>query len=238
SLHDPSKGEVVVGHARARGALPRPPRRQVIVGQVHDFELWHVAVAHVALKLGDPHIRTLQIERGQIERYGVGIYVGGQVALRHRPARIPLDHFAVVAESDALAGRERPQETPLRLVAFFAVPVRALAGVPGGHDLLTVVRHVRSGGPDVSLRTDLGVYEEAIEQPEAARQSVMVWSNGDVGEIDEAGVAVAFLHVSKHLIVSTVLFDDVDDVPEGRIAPRLGPTLPVIGSCDTLGEAC
>ena len=201
---------------------------------MHDFELWHVAVAHVALEFGDPHIRALLILRDQIERYVVGIHVGGQVALRHRPAGIPLDHFAVVAESDALAGRERPQEAALRLIALFAVHVGPLAGVTGGHNLLTVVRDVGGGGPDVSLRTDLGIHEEAIEQAEAPRQRVMVRGDGDVGEIDEARVAIAFLHVSEYLIVGAILFDDVDDVAERRIAPRRGPVLPVIGRDDAL----
>jgi len=45
-----------------------------------------------------------------------------------------------------------------------------LAGVTGGHNLLTVVRDVGGGGPDVSLRAHFGICEEAIEQTEAPRQ--------------------------------------------------------------------
>jgi hypothetical protein len=185
-LHDPSQREVVVGHARARRALARTTGGQVVHRQPDDFELWHVAVAHVTLELGDPHVGALLVLRNQIHRDVVGIHVGAQVALRHRPAGIPLDHFAVVAKGDALADRERPQEAAFRLIALFAVDGGALAGVTGGHDLLAVVGHVGGGGPDVSLRTDLGIHEEAIGQGEAPSQRVVVWGDGDVGEIDEA----------------------------------------------------
>ena len=89
----------------------------------------------------------------------------------------------------------------------------------------------------MSLRTDLGIHEEAIEQAEAPRQRVMVRGDGDVGEIDEARVAIAFFHVSEHLIIGAVLFDDVDDVAERRIAPRHGLLLPVIRGGDALREA-
>ena len=109
------------------------------------FELRHVAVAHKPLELGDPHIGPLLILRNQIERHVVGIHVGTQVALRHRPARIPFDHFSVVAEGNARAVRERPQKSALRLVALFSIDVAALAGVPGRHDLLTIVGHVGGG---------------------------------------------------------------------------------------------
>src|SRR2546427_12588416 len=102
------------------------------------------------------------------------IHVGAQVALCRRPTGIPLDHFTVVAESDALSDCECPQEAAFRLIALFAVHVRPLARVSGRHQLLTVVRDIGGGGPDVSLRTDLGIYEEAIEQAEAARERVGV----------------------------------------------------------------
>jgi len=46
------------------------------------------------------------------------------------------------------------------------------------------------------LRTDLGIHEEAIEPAEAPRQGVVVRGDREVGEIDEAPVAIAFLHVS------------------------------------------
>jgi hypothetical protein len=231
-LHDPPKSEVVVGHARARRALARPAGGQVVHRQPHDFKLWHVAVAHIALEFGDPHISALLVLRHQIHRDVVRIHVGAQVVLRHRPAGIPLDHFAVVAERDAVSGCERPQEPAFRLVALFAIHVGPLAGVAGGHHLLTVVRDVGGGGPDVSLRTDLGIHEEAIEQAEAPGQRVVVRSNGDVGEIEEARVAIAFLQVAQDLIVGAILFDDVDDVAEGRIAPRREALLPVIGGDD------
>src|SRR5579864_6125363 len=147
--------------------------------------------------------------------------------LGHWPAGIAFDHFAVVAERDALSDRESPQEATFRLIALFAVHVGPLAGITGGHDLLTVVRDVGSGGPDVSLRTDLGVYEEAIEQAEAPRQRVVVRGDTDVGEIDEARVAIAFFHVSEHLIIGAILFDHVDNVVKRRIGPRRRPLLPV-----------
>src|SRR4029077_20236806 len=233
-LHDPSKSEVVVGHARARRALARTPGGQMVHRQPHDFELWHVAITHIALEFGDPDISALLILRNQIHRDVVRVHVGAQTALRHRPTGVPFDHFAVVAKSDALSDRERPQEAAFRLIDFYAVHVDPLAGVTGRHDLLTVVRDVGGGGPDVSLRTDLGIHEEAIEQAEAPRQRVVVWGDGDVGEIEEARVAIAFFHVSEYLIIGAILFDDVDDVVERWIAPRRGLMLPVIRRDDTL----
>ena len=66
---------------------------------------------------------------------------------------------------------------------------------------------------------------------------MVVRGDGDVGEIDEARVAIAFFHVSEYLIIGAILFDDVDDVAERRITPRRGLMLPVISGDDALGEA-
>ena len=88
----------------------------------------------------------------------------------------------------------------------------------------------------MALRADLGIYKEAVEQSEASCQRVMVRSGEDVGEVDEAGVSVGILQVTEHLIVGAILFDDVDDMLERRIAARRWLALPVICGRDALGE--
>ena len=88
----------------------------------------------------------------------------------------------------------------------------------------------------MALRADFGVDEKAVEEAEAARQRVVVWGDGQVGEIDEAGVAIAFLHVAENLIVGAVLFNDVDDMMKRRIGLWTSPLLPVIRGGDALGE--
>src|SRR5580704_14753589 len=56
----------------------------------------------------------------------------------------------------------------------------------------------------------------------------MMIGPGRSSEENEAGVAVSFRHVTQHLVVRAVLFDDVDHVFEGRIR-GCGPALfPVV----------
>src|SRR2546423_13128375 len=86
-------------------------------------------------------------------------------------------------------------------------------------------------------RTDLGVHEEAVKQAKASRQRVMVRGDGDVREIDQAWVAIAFWHVPKHLIVGAVLFDDVHHMMKRWIVPGRRRTLPVIRRDDAMREA-
>src|SRR5205814_7538805 len=117
-----------------------------------------------------PYISPLLRGRNKIHPNVIRIHVGAQVALRHGPTRRPLGHFPGVAERDALPLCKRPQEASFRLIAFFAVHVGMLAGVTGGHNLLTVARDVGGGGPAVSLRAHFGIWEEAIEQTAAPRQ--------------------------------------------------------------------
>src|SRR5438046_1453535 len=146
-----------------------------------------------------------------------------------------MNHLAVIAKRDAATFRERPQEAALRLARVVAVHVRILTRVTGGHRLLAVVGHVRGSGPDVPLRADLGISEEAVEEAEAPRQRVMVRGDGDVGEVDEAGVAVTLLHVAEHLIVGAILFDDVDHVLERWIASWRRLPLPIVRGGNTPG---
>ena len=85
------------------------------------------------------------------------------------------------------------------------------------------------------IRTHLGVHKKAIEESEAARKRVMV-RRGRLVEIMERPIAVSFGHVAEHLIVSAILFDDVDDVLERRILRGGAAYIPAVRFGDTLRE--
>src|SRR6476646_9361595 len=122
-----------------------------------------------------------------------------------------MHHFAVVAKSDSLLRCQVPEKSVAWLVDFFVVNVGAAIGVSGLHRLFVVVGHVCGGGPYVSLRTDFGVGKETIKQSETQRERVMI-RRDVLSEEDQAGIAIAFFQIAEYLIISAVLFDDVDHV--------------------------
>src|SRR5215469_12339087 len=50
-------------------------------------------------------------------------------------------------------------------------------------------------------------------------------------EIDQARIAISIFHVTKHLVIRSVLFDDVEDVVEWRVMPWRMALLPVVHGC-------
>ena len=72
----------------------------------------------------------------------------------------------------------------------------------------------------MALRADVRVYVKIVVKGIFAGQFVQVW--GDIlSEQGQRLVSIAFLNIAQHLVVRAVLFDDVDDVLNGRWATRL-----------------
>ena len=114
-----------------------------------------------------------------------------------------------------------------------AINTFALAGVSGRDCLLAKIGDVGRGRPDVALGTDFSVGEEAVEQSEARGERMMIGRNG-LSEENQRWIAVAFFQVSEHLIIGTILFDDVDHMLKRRIWLANALDLPVIRHCDPL----
>src|ERR1700751_2807604 len=64
----------------------------------------------------------------------------------------------------------------------------------------------------------------------------MIRCDGNFGEVDKTSVPVSFLQIAKHLIVRAILFNDVDDVLERRVATHRATLVPVVSTCNTLSE--
>ena len=87
----------------------------------------------------------------------------------------------------------------------------------------------------MAVRTDFGVYEEAVEQAETLGERVMIGAHV-AREIDERCVAVARAHVPEHLIVGAILFDDIDHVRERRVRRPCPRPVPALGARDAAGQ--
>src|SRR5579859_5155972 len=133
-FNDTPEGKVVIGHAGAGRAFSRARSRQVIVGQVHHFELRHVAVEDKILEFRYPNAGTPLVGDREIEWRIIRAHVGTEFALRHRPSW--RDHLAIIAKADAALGGETPQEATLGLVRIFAIDVGPAVRVSRGDSLL------------------------------------------------------------------------------------------------------
>ncbi len=67
----------------------------------------------------------------------------------------------------------------------------------------------------MAFRADIGVHIEVIQKHEFICQLVKIGS--DVfAEKRQRFISISFGHVAQNLIVGSILFDDVDDVLNGR----------------------
>src|SRR5207248_1400485 len=79
-----------------------------------------------------------------------------------------------------------------------------------------------SGGPLVSIRTEDGRAVGVVQEHEVTRQLVQV-GRDFFREDAERRIAVAAAIITEHLVVSAILFQDINDVPEdARLADALG----------------
>src|SRR6266446_5208124 len=93
--------------------------------------------------------------------------------------------------------------------------------------LSDVVRSVSGGRAVVAVGADLGVHEKAIEESEALRERVVVRRDA-LSKEGQRRITIALGHVAEDLIVSTVLFNDVDHVLEGGILRRCSRRVPAV----------
>src|SRR5262245_22815074 len=122
-------------------------------------------------------------------------------------------------------------------VESFEIVGAAAAGVIPAICLVYIVARKRGSRPVVAVGGSLRVHKEPVEQAKSQRECMMIRrdllrrtrgaSGSFAGSKDgKAGVSVGGLpiaglgNVAEYLIVSAVLFDDVDDVLDGRAIPE------------------
>ena len=101
---------------------------------------------------------------------------------------------------------------------------------------LVEVRGIRRVRPGVSVNAHLSVAVKVVQDHILLRQGMLVRCHL-LSEDGQFGISIRVRQIPKLLIIGAVLFDDVDDVAERRIASRRGPVLPVIRGDNPLGEA-
>ena len=86
--------------------------------------------------------------------------------------------------------------------------------------LLDEIGRVSAHRPFVAIGADFALDVEVVEQHKFARQLVMIRRDA-LRENAERRIAIAFRHVTQHLIVSAVLLDNVENVFNGRLLAHL-----------------
>ena len=114
-------------------------------------------------------------------------------------------------------------------VVTFPVVGAATVGILPAESFVDVVGGERGGGPVVSVRAGFGIDEEAVKQTETLRERTVVGRHGlpravrplrgnATAENGQGGLAIGGVpiagsfHIAEHLIIGTILLDDVDHV--------------------------
>ena len=71
------------------------------------------------------------------------------------------------------------------------------------------------------IGTNIGIDVEVIEEDKVFRQLPVIWRGGLIEE-SQRRVTVADAEIAQHLVVSAILFDNVDDVLNRRRTTGLG----------------
>ena len=118
---------------------------------------------------------------------------------------------------------------PAQQRAFGIVSV-FVAAIADGPSLRDVVGNGGRGGPDVSVAGDIAAIVEIVQDPELAREFVLI--RGDVSTVHgERRIAVRFRDVAEDLIVRPIFLDDVDDVVNRVLAAGERNAIAVTASC-------
>src|SRR5207244_9022322 len=204
-------------------------RARVVIPYAHELEASHLPLLFEARELREKPLDAVEIAVLQVpspivrvdvpleRRYTSLAWVVWRGAGLH-----PLS-IASVGYVRALAGipnvaRTRGSDGRLAFIVVGLAPL----GVLGGPGLFHVVRGVSAHGPVMAVGAHLGFGIEVVQQDKLPCEGVVI--RGDLfPEKREAGIAVPFRHVAKHLVVRAILFDHIDDVTDRRFlshAPR------------------
>src|SRR5450759_4524529 len=254
SLDNSSQRSVIVRHVGPRCWLAGLSTRRMVVRKREYLERRQLSRSHEFLKLLEPNLGACLIGNVQVPSRIRGICVADQGAFccrggygRASPRWFVrfVDELTVIPVSNPCTLGEIPQ-VPAgwlgHIVIGHATTIESLVivappppGVVARYRLLGVVSHIARHRPVVSIGTDFGVYEEAIEDAEPLRESVMVWRDAARKE-DERRIPVRLTEIAENLIVGSVLLDDVDHVLERRILFLLLSDVPSIRCSNPIGK--
>src|SRR5207247_6958247 len=156
------------------------------------------------------------------------------------------DELAVISVRNPRPLRQTPQ-VPARWLGYIVIRhsaaicalvivAPASSVVVRRYGLFRVVRDVRRHRPVVTVRAHFGIYEEAVEYPEALSERVMVRRHA-VREKEERCVTVSLPQITEYLIVGAVFLDYIDDVLERRILLFGLRGIPSIGRRHAFGKS-
>ena len=189
----------------------------MVVGQPHNLQPRHLALALKPLELSDEAIRPVEVGILHVEAAKVGIEaalergrLGGARLVRIRGVGHPL---AIAANAhacgdgpvpDVATGGSRGDKG-----AFAGIGKLLAVAVAERPLLLDKVGSKGPHAPLMAVGADLTLHIEVVEQDKLAGQGVVI--GGDLlRKQTERRVAAALRHVAEDLVVGAILLDDVD----------------------------